>query len=249
MENLRVVIVEDELIIAEDLRQTLEAEGYVIAGCFDSAEESLEKIGALQPDLVMIDIRLKGPMTGIDLASRLRNMLSVPFIFVTASSDEKTYRLAKSTSPQAFLVKPFNSRSLLAAVDLALDNFVAERSDQAGKISAADRLASQATASDSLFIRVNGKHKKIKLSEFLFVEANGSYINIVTTSGRYTLSYNLRDFQRKLPVPGLVRVHRSYVVNVARIDSFDDGFVYVDQNQIPLGKSYRHDFHAILNAI
>ncbi len=246
MDTLRVAIIEDEVIIAEDLRQTLQVEGYLVTGCYETGEAALQHILRDKPDLVMIDIRLKGAMNGIELASKLRNSLTVAVIYITASSDDKTYRLAKSTNPQAFLVKPFNSRSLLAAVDLALDNFLATKVDP--QKNTVDGLH-PGLLPGCIFIRVNGKHRKICLCDVLFVEADGSYINIVTSSGRYTLSQNLGDFQRKMHLTQFVRVHRSYIVNVERVDSFDESFIYIGQNQIPLSKSYRTEFQGLLNAI
>ena len=250
MESRRIAIVEDEVIIAEDLRQTLFGEGYCVTGCYTSGEAAFSGIQGNLPELVLIDVRLKGVMTGIDLAVKLRSAFSLPIIYVTASSDEKTYRLARGTQPQAFLVKPFNQRSLLAAVDLALDNHsqINRTMNSSGVNHRDDRILTVAIP-DCLFVRVNGKHKKIHLTEFLYIEANGSYINIVTTSGRYTLSHNLGDFQRKVHAPQFVRVHRSFIVNMAHVDSFDESFVYLNQNQIPLSKSYRNEFQATLNAI
>ena len=250
MDSLDIAIVEDEVIVAEDLRQTLMLEGYRVTGCFESGEEALVEVMKSQPDLLMIDIRLKGVMTGIDLAREIRKHRNVPIIYVTANSDMETYRLARLTKPQSFLVKPFNSRTLLASVDLALYNFStnneAESIVESGSI---ERKDFQSLINDGLFIRVGEKHKKIRLSDFLFIEADGSYINIVTTAGRHTLTHNLSDFQRRVHLPHLVRVHRSYIVNVSHVDSFDEGYIYIGENKIPTSKTYRNEFLATLNAI
>ena len=95
MDSLDIAIVEDEVIVAEDLRQTLMLEGYRVTGCFESGEEALVEVMKSQPDLLMIDIRLKGVMTGIDLAREIRKHRNVPIIYVTANSDmERLGKLA-----------------------------------------------------------------------------------------------------------------------------------------------------------
>ncbi len=250
MNNLQITIVEDELIVSEDLKQILLDEGYDVTGCFESAEEALVHLANTKPDLVMIDIRLKGKLTGVELAETLRAFHKVPIIFVTANSDEETYRLARKTKPQAFLVKPFNARTLLAAVDLALFNFsedaTAETIVDSSIVAPRDF---QAVIADGFFIREGGRHKKIKLSDLLFIEADGSYAKLVTTCGQHTITQNLSAFLRKVNLPLLARVHRSFIVNVSRVDSFDEGYIYIDKYPIPISKTYRSEFVATLNAL
>lgn len=250
MDSLQIAIVEDEIIVSEDLRQTLEREGYKVIGCFDSAEDAIRVLSHDLPDLLMIDIRLKGSLTGIDLAVHVRKTSNTPIVYVTANSDPETYQLAKKTRPQAFLVKPFNAQTLLASVDLAMFNYSNNReAEQILETPTVERKDYQMAVTDGLFIRVAGKHKKIRLTDFLFIEADGSYIHIVTTCGRYTIAHNLSDFMRKVKFEHLLRVHRSYIVNVNKVDSFEEGYIYIDKHKIPLSKTYRGEFLSMLNSI
>lgn len=250
MDAPRITIVEDELIVSEDLRQTLEGEGYGVTGCFDSGEEALGHILQAVPDLAMIDIRLRGAMNGIELTEKIRAVSPIPIIYITANSDEETYQLARKTRPQAFLVKPFNARTLLAAVDLAFYNF-SENQEAEGILDAGpfERKSSAYLSPDGFFIRAGGRHRKIKSENLLFVEADGSYAKVVTDEGMYTLSQNLSAFQRKANLPCLLRVHRSYLININRVDSFDDTYIYIGKSPIPLSKSYRSEFLSLLNAL
>ncbi len=249
MNNLQITIVEDELIVSEDLKQILLDEGYDVTGCFESAEEALVHLASIKPDLVMIDVRLKGKLTGVELAETLRAFHKVPIIFVTANSDEATYQLARKTKPQAFLVKPFNARTLLAAVDLALFNFSEGAIAETIVDSSIVQKDFQTVIADGFFIREGGRHKKIKLSDLLFIEADGSYAKLVTTCGQHTITQNLSAFLRKVNLPLLTRVHRSFIVNVSRVDSFDEGYIYIDKYPIPISKTYRSEFIATLNAL
>lgn len=250
MDTLRITIVEDELIVSEDLRQTLESEGYVVTGTFDTAEIALVHIQSEVPDLVMVDIRLKGKMTGIELTERLRELRPIPVIYVTANSDQETYQLARRTKPQAFLAKPFNARTLLAAVDLAFYNFSENReADGIIDIEPFDRKPTAYPTAEGFFVRIGGRHRKIKAEELLYVEADGSYAKVVTADGTYTISQNLSTFQRKVHLSRLLRVHRSYLINIDHVDSFDDACIYIGKTPVPLSKTYRSDFLSVLNAL
>lgn len=238
------------MIVAEDLRQTLEGEGYRVSGCFDTAEEALSHILKEAPDLAMIDIRLKGPMTGIELTEKIRSERNLPVVYITANADEETYRQAKRTKPQAFLVKPFNPRTLLAAVDLAFYNYSEnQEAEDILQADALDRKASSFPVADGFFIRTSGRHRKIKSDDLLYVEADGSYAKVVTHEGSHVISQNLSAFQRKVKIPGLIRIHRSFLVNVHRVDSFDETYAYVGNSALPISRSYRPDFLAVLNAL
>lgn len=120
MTKPRILIVEDEPIIAMELESRLSNFGYDSAGSVASGEEALEKIEQDRPDLVLMDIRLKGKMDGIETADRIRSRQDVPVIFLTAFSDPKTLDRAKDTSPFGFLTKPINERELHANIEMAL---------------------------------------------------------------------------------------------------------------------------------
>jgi DNA-binding NtrC family response regulator len=114
----KVLIVEDELIVARDIRQTLERNGIRVAGIARSAEKALELVEEFQPTLALVDIFLKGTLTGIDLAKHL-NKKGIPFIYVSANSNQQVLEAAKSTDPYGFIVKPFREKDLLVTLDIA----------------------------------------------------------------------------------------------------------------------------------
>ncbi len=95
---------------------------------------------------------------------------------------------------------------------------------------------------DSVYVKCNDQHIRVPTDEILFLEAAGSYLKLVTPKGEYFLAQNLSQFMRKNSIPALLRVHRSYVVNIGCVESFDSQFVYVGMNQIPLSHSHRTEF-------
>jgi two-component system cell cycle sensor histidine kinase/response regulator CckA len=116
----RILIVEDELIVAKDLQKTLEALGYEIVGRTDSGKETLRKTRDLAPDLVLMDIVLKGGRDGIETARELRERGNIPVIFLTAYGDPETLERVQSVSPFGYILKPYEERELATAIAVAL---------------------------------------------------------------------------------------------------------------------------------
>ncbi len=120
MEQMKIFIVEDESIEALALAAILERLGYVIAGDAVSGEECLEKVRQLRPDLIIMDIKLKGAMDGIETAWELRKICDAPVIFITAMSDDSSLNRAKITEPYGYIVKPYNERELYTTIETSL---------------------------------------------------------------------------------------------------------------------------------
>lgn len=116
----RILIVEDGLIIAEDLRRRCEALGYAVTGIAATGEDAVFIADRTRPDLVLMDIRLRGTMDGIEAARQIRTNLSIPIVYATSSSDEATLVRAKETEPFGYLLKPVEPRELHATIELAL---------------------------------------------------------------------------------------------------------------------------------
>ncbi len=119
MEKARILIVEDESIIAKDLKYRLENMGYEIPAAVLSGEEAVKKTKEIYPDLVLMDISLKG-MSGIAAADQIRRFCNVPVLYLTAFSDKNIVELAKMTEPYGYILKPFDERELHIAIEMAL---------------------------------------------------------------------------------------------------------------------------------
>lgn len=117
--NIKILIVEDEFVVGNALRLAVENGGYSVTGIVASVEEAEENIRNQQPDLVLLDIRLEGESSGIELARQLRAE-NIPFIYLSAHSSQKILEEAKTTEPYGFLVKPFRENDLLVALEIAL---------------------------------------------------------------------------------------------------------------------------------
>jgi DNA-binding NtrC family response regulator len=118
----KILIVEDDLLVAKDIRKTLEKAGYKVLAVARTTEKALSFIDELNPTLVLVDIFLKGDVTGIELAAAL-NTKDIPFIYISANSNRQVMEVAKTTNPYGFVVKPFREKDLLVALDIARYRF------------------------------------------------------------------------------------------------------------------------------
>lgn len=117
---IRILIVEDESIVAEDIQRSLENMGYSILSIVSSGEEAIEKVKENEPDLILMDIMLDGEIDGIEAADMIRSFSNIPIIFLTAYSDEKILERAKITEPFGYIIKPFKERELQINIEIAL---------------------------------------------------------------------------------------------------------------------------------
>ncbi len=127
MPETKILIVEDEAIVAEDIRDSLQGLGYTIAAVVSSGEEAITKIEKDAPDLVLMDIVLKGDMDGIEAAGQIYSRFNIPVVYLTAFTDKKTIERAKLTEPFGYIVKPFEDRELHSTVEMALYKHETER--------------------------------------------------------------------------------------------------------------------------
>lgn len=126
MSTARVLIVEDESIIALDIQTSLQNAGYQVVSIATTSEEALTDTADLQPDLVLMDIRLRGEIDGVETAEKIRQSWQLPVIFLTAHADDNTLTRAKSTQPFGYILKPFEDRELITMIEIALSRHKAE---------------------------------------------------------------------------------------------------------------------------
>ena len=118
----RILIVEDEVVIAMDIQHTLECLGFEVCGVVSSGKDSIEKASQTQPDLILMDIGLKGPIDGISAARVIQSHLSIPVIYLTAYGDEGTLKRVDQTKPFGYIHKPFEEGELHFIIEAALNN-------------------------------------------------------------------------------------------------------------------------------
>ena len=231
-ETVRILIVEDDMIIGANISLQLTNLGYEITGIESRGEEAIGHVKANTPDLLLMDVNLKGALSGIDTVKAIQEFCDVPVIYLTANSDEVTFRNAKETHPKAFMTKPFNKLELQRTIELVVEQ-LAENKNLSKPNGSIEVLG------DRIFVRHHGRMEKLLLDDILFIEADRNYCTIVTNAGKFTLTSTLKAMEEKLPKGHLVRLHRSYIVNISKLDIVADHHLEINRKVIPLGKSYK----------
>ena len=230
----KILIVEDEMVIAANIALQLSSLGYEICGMLPTGEEALRFVQDNKPDLVLMDIQLKGSFDGIETALFMQKQRDTPVIYLTANSDDTHFARAKETNPLAFLSKPFRKQDVRRAVELAVNRIMAER--QPAKV-----LVDQFVLSDRIFVRHQDKMVKVLIADIYYVEADRNYCRIFAKNGDYLLVMTLKDIEEKLPATHFYRVHRSYLVNLSSVDEVAATHLVAAGKVIPLAKSSRED--------
>lgn len=127
MADFRIFIVEDEVIVANDIAETLMSLGYSIAGTAKYGETAIQKVAETQPDLVLMDIHLAGKMDGVETAGEIHKTSDIPIIYLTAYADKALLDRAKLTEPYGYLIKPYDERELQSVIEMALYKYVMDK--------------------------------------------------------------------------------------------------------------------------
>ena len=250
-EKINILIVEDESIVALDLATGLEKDGYNIAGIADNAEEAQQLFSEQEVDIILMDVNIIGDKDGIDTAIEILKQKAVPIIYLTAFTDQTTIDRIKQTHPAAFLSKPYSLTNVRIAIDLAVSNFAVAGEQQTGKIIPLDKNARTATSpekemilrlNDYIFVKNNYSFVKLKLNDLLYIEADNNYTSLITADKKFLLRLSLSQLLEKINYKQLVRIHRSYAVNINTIQSFSDQEVQINQQQLPIGRNYKDEF-------
>jgi len=227
-----IAIVEDELLIAENIRMTLEDIGYRTCEPVSSYAAALETIRQQKPDLLLLDINLGGPQDGIDIAQQVNEQYHLPFIFLTANSDRITVERAKQVKPYAYLVKPFTQDELFTSIEIAMHNFNAVRQAVLPTRTGSEK--------DYVFIRENHKFLKVLFSDIAYLESRENYVVIHTVNKRSLICRStFSEFLSQLPADAFLRIHRSYAIRTELIEHIENNGVTLAGTSLPLSHTYK----------
>lgn len=236
---IKIIIVEDEMIVAAKISLQLTNLGYVVTGMLARGEEAVEYVYENHVDIVLLDINLKGVMDGIETARKIQEQKSPLIIYLTANSDEPTFNRAKTTKPAAFISKPFKQIDLQRAIELAICRMAED--ETGSQILNANNEEQHFILSDRIFVRCKEKMIKIMLSDILYIEADRNYSRIFTKNKEYLLSVTLKAMEEKLSPDIFVRIHRSYIININQIEEVAESHVVIWQKPIPLSSGLKEN--------
>ena len=246
MKKIRVLIVEDEFITLDTLRDELEEIGYEISGDAMKAQEALEILEQGDTDIAILDIHLKGSESGIWLAKQIRKRYQIPFIFLSAFSDSQTIAEAAETQPSSYLVKPFTQADLYTAIELALLKH-SQHQEQLQLPESHTRVKKELLINDSIFVKDDITYRKIPLRDICYVEAFKNYLELQLKDNRHVIRSTLKDFLDVLPQDYFIQTHRSFVVNLEKVMEIGGNFLVVNDAKIPVSRGQKEEVLARLN--
>lgn len=240
-QKINILVVEDDPIIAEDLKYILMDLGYTVSGPAENASHALKEIKRKKPDICLLDVHLGSEVNGIQLARMIRDEYDVPFIFLTAFNDNDTIQKIKETGALGYLVKPVNEKNLHSSIELAFANY------QNTRITNKDQQLKEPR--ESIFIKLKDRLAKFNLADIDYFEAFDNYAFLYSNSEKHILSSSLKQIEDKLSDDQFIRVHRSYIVNLQKIDGIGYQHLNVGEKEIPIGKTFREALLAKIDTL
>lgn len=228
--NKRIIVVEDEFLIAEGILADLDALGYqaIRPHCSDY-EQALSMIEKEQPDLVLLDIRLNGEKTGVDVAEQIQTRFRIPYLFLTANFNPNLFQTASPIKPAGVLTKPFHRNNLFATIEFAFMQAIPQTEEK---------------------IVLPGAQKKesIAQKDILFAKAEQNYCRIYLENREILCRISLRELLESLSAKWFQQTHRSYLINLRHVHGFKAGSVFVGSEKVPIGRAYKDEIlHRLRN--
>ncbi len=225
----KILIVEDEMMIAADMAMQLTNLGFEVTGIVPRGDEVFFHVNQIVPDIILMDINLNGELDGIEIAELLQKKYRVAIIYLTSDSDEVHFERAKATNPYALIAKPFKPRDLQRAVEMAMRR-INEENNSVEKIEE----VTFAVLVGSIFIRNFEKMVKVPIADILYIEAERNYCKIHTKDRDHMLVLTLKELEQKISAAVFLRIHRSFIVNLMHIDEIAKSYVVIGKKAIPI---------------
>lgn len=241
-QTVRILIVEDNVIIADDMQSMLEEIGYEIVSSVMAYEQAVKVLAESDVDLVLIDIVLASDKTGIDLGKHIREKYNIPFVFITSNSDRSTVESAKLVKPNGYLVKPFEQQDLYTAIEIALSNFSELESGDSSTTFEAQSQENTSTSGilkDSIFVKKQHLYYRIPFKDIMYIKADNVYLEVYTKEQMFLVRSPLKDYLEKLPSNSFFRSHKSYIINVEQVMAVNSKDVLIGEELIPISKDFK----------
>jgi DNA-binding LytR/AlgR family response regulator len=233
---MRILAAEDDKLFATAIEMMIDELGYELIAIEDEGGAFLRTFVATQPDLLLLDINIKGSMDGIEIAEKINaSNRPVPIIFITSFKDKQTFERAKLTKPFAYITKPFDEMTLQRTIELALHNY-----SNNTNLTEIESWTKDLLLRDSFFIKTAEKLEKIVMKDILYLEVAEKYTHIVTENKKWEVKMSLTELLEKLSFESFIKIHRNYIVNVNYIQSIDivKNTLQVQAYQLPYSTRY-----------
>lgn len=231
MDTHKILIIEDEVLIAEDLKDMLVSFGFTTIFLAHDKSDGIALLESTMPDLVLLDIRMKHELDGLDIGNLINEKYQIPFIYITAHSDINTIREIVKTNPTGYITKPFKKSDLFANINLALSQ--------------------KATKTNTQLVFKDGANTVfINYEDIYYIESENNYLTIFCVSKKYMCRQTIETFLDELTSPMFFKPHRSYIVNLSNVVSYSKKDITLSNHKvIPLSRSSSEDFEKQLKLV
>jgi DNA-binding LytR/AlgR family response regulator len=219
----KILLVDDEVLIAEYLKDVLISLGFRNIQLAHNIQQTFVEIEEFQPELLLLDIRMDRELEGIEIAQKINEHNTIPFIFITAHSDAQIIQQALNTNPAGYITKPFKTMDVYAAISLAIKN-------------------NPLQLEKTLIFKEGYDSVKLPINDIFFAKSDGNYIDLFTRKKKYTIRYSLDWLLDNLPEKEFKKSHRSYVVNLRKIDKISSKSIIINNTEIPVSRNNPIDF-------
>ncbi|NQZ75188.1 MAG: DNA-binding response regulator [Ekhidna sp.] len=216
----KILIVDDEVLIAEMCQDMLTDLGYNVIGIAGTFKEAVNRIDSEKPDLVILDINLQEEKNGTHLGSYIDTKPSMEHLYLTSHKDTATIQKAAATSPAAYLIKPFDQVDLHATVEVIKNR-----------------------KSNNEVLQLNTGHNtlNVKADEVIYVKSDNNYIEVYVNDHKHIVRSSLDNFLTEAGYDNFIRIHRSYAINMLKVDSFSGQHVMLGEIKCPIARSYKKE--------
>ncbi|UJP65216.1 LytR/AlgR family response regulator transcription factor [Mongoliitalea daihaiensis] len=221
----KILLVEDEKELGENIRDLLQALGYIVVGIFDKGSTVIDFLEKNPVDLILMDVMIKGDLDGIQLTEKIKSIYDIPIIFLTAFSDQNVLERISNGKYEGYLLKPFSLQSLKSAVYLGLNKKPKDETQE-------NHLKS------AIKVRDKGYVIHLPYHDILFIEADGLYCKIITLEKTYVVRGILKDILNGLDDKKFIRVHKSFCINVDKIHSLNAKELLIGTFVIPIRRGF-----------
>lgn len=246
--SVKILIIEDDLIFALELEMLLEELGYYVIGKVDKGLSALKLIQKEIPDLILMDIELKGPMSGLDIAQKIKHLM-IPILFITSRLDEPSYRKAQESNMIGYLTKPIGKYSLRSSILMAISNAhnLLKDKDAKNELKTNEHIITK----NCFFFKEQDTYRKVLSRDIAYVKSQRNYCDIFSISGQtFVARIPIGKLEQMLPAH-FMAVHRQYIVNLHLVESFSakKEIIQIGTTDIPVSKSNKKLLMQRLNII
>lgn len=217
MAKLSILIVEDEFLVGADIEESLIALGYEVQNCVSSGPAAITEVKRKLPDVILMDIRLKGEMTGIEAAKLIQEKHDVPVIYLTANADIKTIEQAKTSLPYGYIIKPYTEKDLQTNIEIARFKF---ENDIQNKIESDQYNALFKKSDDQksqLFFDGETGIEKININDIYYIEETDDKCKVVQRNNFLIIPKEIGHFAKRLPKDIFLRINNRCIINTKKI--------------------------------